>query len=134
MNFAKLAVRHILERVEVRILRGNFDRAAPTSGAIEIMAVRIGNVGPVDVDGVVVEAFVQWTRVAGPRAVLILRKGAAISETHADALGFGCNDTEFRAAFRIDLWILFARLIGWRRFPIIDRWFIFGRENLAAQN
>ena len=134
MNLAKLAVRHVLERVKILILGRYFDGAAPASRAVKEQAVRIRNFRPINIDRVIVKALVQRPCVTGPRAVLILRKRAAISETHPDALGFGCNDTEFHAAFRIDLRILFARLVGWRGFPIINRWFVFGRENLAAQN
>ena len=35
MNLAELAVRHVLERVEVRVLRRNFDRAAPAARAVK---------------------------------------------------------------------------------------------------
>ena len=67
------------------------------------------------------EALVKRTRVTGPRAVLTLREGAAVAEAHADALGIGRHDAEFDAPLRIDLRILFARLIGGRGFPVVDR-------------
>src|SRR5580765_7854036 len=41
IQLAKLAVRHVFERVEVTILGRNFHRTAPATGAVEIMAVRI---------------------------------------------------------------------------------------------
>ena len=134
MNLAELPVRHLFERIEVRIRRGHFDGAAPTSGTVEIVAVRIGNFGPIDVDGVVMKPFVQRSGVANPGAVLILREGAAVPETHPDALGLGRNNAEFHAALRVHLWKLLARLIGRRGFPVIGRWFVFGRKNLARQN
>ena len=55
-------------------------------------------------------------------------------EFEHDALCLRCDDAGPDAAFGVDLWIWFARLIGRRRFPVIDGWFVFGRENLAAQN
>src|SRR6185369_13338038 len=119
MNLAELPVRHLFERVEVRILYGHFDGTAPTSGTVEIVAVRIGNFGPIDVDGVVMKPFVQRSGVANPGAVLIFREGAAVPETHAHALGLGRDDAEFDAPFRVHLRILLARLIGGRWFPIV---------------
>ena len=35
MNLPQLAVRHVLERVEVLVLRGDFNRAAPAARAVE---------------------------------------------------------------------------------------------------
>jgi len=111
MNLPQLPMRHILQRVEVLVLRRNFDRAAPTAGAIEIVAVWIRNICAVNIDGVVMKPFVEWPRVTGPRAVLALGEGTAVSETHADTLGFGRDDAEFDTAFRVELRIFFARLI-----------------------
>src|SRR5262245_40295531 len=87
MNLAKLAMRNVLQCVEVPILGRHFDRAAPPSGTVKEHAVGIRNIRPVNIDRVIVKAFVQWPRVTDPGAVLTLRKGAAISETHSDALG-----------------------------------------------
>ena len=134
MKLAKLAVGHVLERIKLRILRRDLDGTSPTSSAIIIVAVRIGNFGSIDIDGVVMKAFIQGTRVAGPSAVRIFGEGAAILETDAHALGFGRDDAEFHSAFRVDLRILFAGLIGWRRFPVIDWWFILGCAESTAQN
>jgi hypothetical protein len=134
MNLAELPVRHLFERVEVRILCGHFDGAAPTSGTVEIVAVRIGNFGPIDDDGVVMKPFVQRSGVANPGAVLLLREGAAVPETHAHALGLGRDDAEFHAALRVHLWILLARLIGRRGFPIIHRRFVLDHADLSRQN
>src|SRR6187397_333826 len=103
MNFAELAVRHVLQGVEIRVLRRNFNGATPTSRAKKIVAVRIGHVGAIDVDSVVVKAFVQGPRVAGPRAVLAFRERAAVPKTHSDALSFRRNDAEFDAALRVNL-------------------------------
>ena len=43
--------------------------------------------------------FVQRPGVAGPGTVLTFREGAAIFETHSDALGLGCQDA-VRVGFR----------------------------------
>src|SRR5206468_9662187 len=95
-------------------------RAAPAARSVEVVTVRIGHLGSVDVDRVVMETFVERPRVAGPRAVLAFREGAAVLEAHSDALRLGRNDAEFDPALRVDLRILFALLIGWCRLPVVD--------------
>ena len=103
------------------VVGGDLDTAAPAVGSEEKHAVGIWYFRPVNVDGVIVKTFVQGTCVTDPGAVLTFRKRAAVSETHSDALGLGCNDAEFDSAFRIDLGILLVRLIGRRRLEILYR-------------
>ena len=105
-------MRHVLDSVEVLVVSGDLDAAAPAVGTEKELTARVRNFCPVNVNGVIVKAFVQGTRVADPGAVFTLSKRAAISEAYRDALGSGRYDTESHAAFRVDLRILFARLVG----------------------
>src|SRR2546421_13082941 len=114
MNLAQLPMSDILESVEVLVLRWHLHRAAPTSRAVEKFAVRIRNFRPIDIEGVVMKAFIEWPRITGPGAVLAPGKRAAVFEAHCDALGLGRNDAELHAAFGVDLRIFFAGLIGRR--------------------
>ena len=59
IHLAQLPMRHILERVEIRVLRRNLNRAAPATGAVEVVTVRIGHLSPIDLDGVIVKTFIQ---------------------------------------------------------------------------
>lgn len=113
-------MRQILEGVKNLVLGRDFDSAAPTSSAVEEMAVRIGNVSAVDIDGVIVKSFVERSGVSDPSAVLALREWAAVPETDANGLSFRCDDTEFDTAFGVDLRIVFAALIGGGGFPVIS--------------
>ena len=58
VNFAKLAVRHVFQRVEIPVLRRNFNRAAPAARAIKIFAVGVGNFRAINIDRVIMEALV----------------------------------------------------------------------------
>ena len=107
-----MTVRNLLDGVEVLVCRGNLHATAPAHGAEIVLAVGIGNFGPVDVNGVVMETLVQWPRVADPGTVLTLRERAAVFETDRDVLRVGCHDPETDAPFRIDLGIVLAGLIG----------------------
>ena len=71
---------------------------------------------------------------AGPGAVLTLCNGAAIFETHSDALGVRRDDAEFDPAFRVHLRVFLTLLVGRGRFPVIDRRVILGRTELAGYN
>ncbi len=122
-ELAKLAMRHIFERVKILVLGGDFNGAAPTSGAVKEVAVGIGNVCAIDVDGVIVKSFVERPGVAGPCAVVTLCEWTAVSETDADGLSPRRHDTEFDPALGVDLRILFAALIGGSGFPIVG-WLI----------
>ena len=118
-DLAKLAMRDIFERVKILIFGRNFDGAAPTSGAVEEVAVRIGNFRAVDVEGVIMKSFVQRPGVTDPCAVVAFCELAAVPETDGDGLSLGCDDAEFDAAFGVDLRVLFASLIGGGGFPVI---------------
>src|SRR6185436_9106220 len=98
MQLAKLAVRHVFERVEVTILGRNFHGTAPATGAVEIMAVRIGHLSSIDLDGVIMKPFVQWPRVTVPHAVVAFLEFAALSKRAAHALRFRRDDAELHAA------------------------------------
>jgi hypothetical protein len=118
-ELAKLAMRHIFERVKIPVFGRDFDSAAPTSGAVEEVAVRIGDFGAVDVDRVIMKSFVERPGVAEPRTIIAFRERAAISETDANRLSFGRDDAEFNPAFGVNLRILFAPLIRGGRSPVI---------------
>ena len=54
----QLAVRHVLEGIEVLVLGGNLDAAAPAAGAVEILAVGVGYLRAIDHNLVIVKALV----------------------------------------------------------------------------
>src|SRR5690606_36074508 len=85
-DLSQLSVRDVLHGIEVLVVRRDFHATSPAIGTEEKHAVWVGNLGAIDIDGVVVEAFVQRPCVADPGAVLILGEGAAASEAHRDTL------------------------------------------------
>src|SRR4029077_12696709 len=93
----------------------------PAAGAVKELAAGVGDLGPVDVDGVVMEALVQGPRGADPGAVLAPRQRGPAAQAHPHALRLGRDDAEAGAAFGIHLRVLLARLIGGRRFEILLR-------------
>src|SRR6185437_16824783 len=72
VDFPQLPVRHVLHRIEVLIVGGNFNTAAPTAGAIEHDCAGVGNGDSIDVELVIVKAFVLRVGEAGPHAILAL--------------------------------------------------------------
>src|SRR5687767_12092717 len=110
---------HIPERVEITIPGRNFHCAAPTTGAVEIMTVRIGHLSPSDLDGIIMKTFIQGACVAVPSAIFSPGELAAVSKSAAHAPGFRRDDSELHAALRIILRILFARLVRRARLPVI---------------
>jgi len=119
-ELAKLAMWDVLERVKILVFGWEFYGAAPTSCAVEKVAVQIRNFGAIDINRIVVKTFVQRPSVAGPGAVVAFCELATVPETHANGLSFGRDDAEFDAAFGVDLWIFFAALIGGGGFPVIN--------------
>ena len=116
----QLAVRDVLESIKVLIAGGDFDAAAPAARAVEVQAAGIRNLSAIDNDLVVVEAFVLRARVADPRAVIALgQRILYAADVEHDVCG-SRSDTRVRnAPFRVDLRILFARLIERRRLEIL---------------
>ena len=118
-ELAKLAMRHIFECIKILIFGRDFYSATPTSCAVEEVAVRIGNFGAIDIDGVIVKPFVQGPGVTEPRAVVAFCECAAVPETDSNRLSLRREDAEFDTALGVDLRILFAALIGGGGFPVI---------------
>lgn len=133
-ELAKLAVRHIFEGVKILVFGREFDGATPASGAVKEMAVRVGNFGAVNIDGVVMKSFIQRPSVAEPCAVVAFCECATVPETNGDGLSFGCDDAEFNAAFGVDLGILFAALIGSGGFPVIGGFVGLRADGLGGED
>ena len=55
---ADRALRHILHLPEILVVGRNFDTTSPTAGTIVVQTVRIGHVSTVDIELIVVEAFI----------------------------------------------------------------------------
>src|SRR5689334_8269493 len=98
------------------------------------MAVRIGNLGSIDFDGVIVKPFIQGPRVTVPGTVISFGKFTAVSERAAHAFGFRRGDAELHAPFRVVLRKLFALLIRGAGLPVINWRFFLSRTKRAAQN
>jgi len=120
-------MRHIFERIKLRILSRNFDGASPAARAIKVVAVRIGHLSPIDLDGVIMKTFIQWPCVTVPGAVFAFFEFAAVAECAANAFGLWRHNAEPHATFRVVLRILFSRLVGRAGLPVID-WFSGLRE------
>src|ERR1019366_783895 len=121
-DLLQVAMRHVLERIEVLVMDGDFEPASPAACAVEEQAAGVGNLGAIDIDLVVVEAFVLGRRNAHPGTVRALRHGvsyAAQIEQHT--LGLGRDDARADAPFRVDLGVLFALLVERRGFEIFHR-------------
>ena len=87
-----IAVRHILQRIEVAVVGRNLNTALPTGGAIEILCARVVHHATVDGEVVIMETFVH--RAVGsayphPFAVLMQHgaTGSTQSEAHNHRLG-----------------------------------------------
>ena len=57
IDLTQLAMGHFLEGVKVLVFGGNFDAAAPTTGAVEIEAAGIRNLGAIDNELIIVESL-----------------------------------------------------------------------------
>ncbi len=136
VDLPQMAVRHVLDSVEVLVFGGDFDTAAPTVAAVEIQAAGVRDPGAIDDELVIVETFVLRPRDADPGAVVTLgqRVGCAAQELERDALGLGRDDAGPNAAFGVDLRILFARLVGCRGFPVVRRLVGLGHAKLAQNH
>ena len=65
------ALRHVLHLPEIHVVGRNLNTASPTAGAIVVQTIRIGHVGTVDVQLIVVEALVLRLGCTSPYAVLV---------------------------------------------------------------
>src|SRR4029077_5669230 len=92
------------------ILSGYFNSAAPAIGPEEVSAVRIGNLGPINFDRIVMKTFVEWPGLANPCTVLALDEFGAVSKSHSDSFRLWRHDAKLDAPLRIDLRILAPRL------------------------
>ena len=127
-------MRHILQGVEILVFGGDFNATAPTAGAIVIQAARVWNGGAINPDLVVMETFILGSSDADPGTVRLLgQRVAGGTDIELDGLGLGCNDAGADAAFRIDLGILFALLVGGRRLPVICWLVALGHAKRARQ-
>ncbi len=118
----QLTVRNILLRIEIPVLRGDFNGAAPTAAPVEKQGRGVGDLGPVNVHLIVVETFIQ--RLCGgatPHAVFPLGQNRSSAQIDTNALGIRSHDTKSRTAFRVDLGILFTALVDRGRFEILSR-------------
>lgn len=110
--FADLTVRDVFQRIELLILCGDFNAAAPAAGAIKIEAAGVGDERTVDDELVVVEALILRSRVAHSYAVFILDHrifyAPDIEQNREGLRGLNARPD---ATFGIDLRIGPARLI-----------------------
>ena len=118
-DLAHLAVGHVLHRVEVGVMRRDLHTAPPPVGPEVIPAVGVRDFGPIDLDGVVVEALVEGARVTDPGAVRPLGERGAVAESHADRFRLGRDDAELHPALAIHLGIFLAGLVGGGRLEVL---------------
>ena len=127
VHFPQVAVRHVFHRVEVRIVRGDFDAAAPTARSVEHQRSRIGDIYAIHVELVIVEAFILRVGNAGPPAVGVLgHRVADAADIEQHALRIRRPQTGAHAPLRIDLGILpelpVDHRVQLRGFEVFHRW------------
>ena len=107
VHFPQVAVRHVFHRVEIGIVRGDFDAAAPTARSVKHERSRIGDTYAIHVELVIVEAFILRVGNAAPPAVGVLGHRVADSaDIEQHALRSWRPQTGSHAPLRIDLGIL----------------------------
>ena len=113
-------MRHVLDGIKVRVVSWDFDTAAPAAAAVKVQAARVGHSRAINHDLVVVETFVLGRRDSNPGALLAFCEGVlgAAQKLEHNALGLWRNNADADAPFRIDLRVLFSRLVKRRRLEI----------------
>ena len=108
-----MAVRHVLNSVEIRVVSRNFNAATPAVTAVKVQRSGVRNPGAIDQELVVVETFVLWTRDADPGTVLAFGQGifCTTQEFEDHCLCLWRNNAGANAPFRIDLGVLFSGLV-----------------------
>ena len=107
VHFPQVAVRHVFHPVEIGIVRGDFDAAAPTTRSVEHERSWIGDTYTIHVELVIVEAFILRVGNAAPPAVGVLGHRVADSpDIEQHALRSRRAQTGSHAPLRIDLGIL----------------------------
>ena len=112
MNLTDIAMRNILQGIEILVMGRDLDSAAPTACTIIIKAARIRNRCSVHLELIIMESLVLRSRVACPHSVLIpLHRvfNASDVKLHGHriwSLELCADDT-----LRIDHRILFSRLV-----------------------
>jgi hypothetical protein len=65
-------MRHVFEGVEILVFGGDFDATAPATGAVEVQAAGVRNLGAIDEELIIVETFVLRLGDADPCAFIAL--------------------------------------------------------------
>src|SRR6185369_9659470 len=102
-----MPMRNVLQPIEVGVVGRDFDTAFPAYRSVEILRARIVEGAAVDVQMIIMEAFIQRAfRGAGPHAVGAFgQHGAAAStepEADLDVLRLGCLHSETGITLTID--------------------------------
>ena len=118
------AMGHVLQRVEIGVMRRDFDPALPTGGAVEVQRPRIVERPAIDGEMIIVKPLIERPfGSAHPRPVRRLRQDrtAAPAQPQADLhhFGVGRDDAETGIALRIDLRIGLSRLVERGGFEIL---------------
>src|SRR5437667_3113784 len=116
-------MRHGLRGVEVQVVGRNFDAAPPAARAVEHLGTWVRNGDAIDIELVIVKALILSVRDAFPYAVLTLGHGIAdAADIEQYALGVWRPEDGAHASLRVDLGILFARLVQRGGFEILHWW------------
>ena len=134
-RLTQLAVRNVLECVEILVVGRNFNAAAPAAGPVEVEAVGIRDLGTVHNDLVVMKAFILGTRLADPRSVVTFGQRILHSaDIELDDLCLRRDNAGADSALGIDLGILLARLVACRGFPVGGLFIGLGQAQPAGEN
>jgi len=116
------SMRHVLDGVKVRIVRGNFHTASPATCTVKEQAARIRNCGAINPDLVVMKPFVLRRGLTDPSAVFAFdQRILHRADVEQDARGLWGTDSRAYTPLGINLRILLVGLIERRRFEILDR-------------
>ena len=127
-RLADLAVRDVLEGVEVLVLGRYFDAAAPAARAVEVEAVWVRDLRAVHPELVVMEPFVLGRRITDPDAVRTLGEGIPHgADIEQDALRVRRDEAGADPALGIDLRILLAGLVRRCRPEVVHGRHLAGR-------
>ena len=119
VDFPHLALRNVLQGIEILVCGRDVDSAAPAACPIIIQAGGIRNVGPVDIQLIVVEALVLGSGFAHPESFCVFGElifDAADIQLHA--LGLRSVHPHADATLGIDHGVLFSGLVVGRRYKV----------------
>ena len=115
------ALRHILDLPEIHVGGRDLDTAAPTSGTEEINGSGIGHRRSVDIQLIVVEAYILGIGSSGPYTILILdHLVPSAADVQLDGIGLRGTELGAYGTLGVHHGILMSQLVGYVRLEIFN--------------